>query len=165
MINRQNVVYLTVYFTSPLYWRPCQIKFYSKWLKNVTIFLVLVTHGNTKNAKIILEKKLKSSRPNAHGWWFTILFKEEGNRCSILRRLVISCTILLRNILWVLLEPPQRCHHIQLMELSISPTCWLSDKVTNIISFRNRMLFSTEFFFQFPLQLIFGFYSILIDLH
>ena len=58
------------------------------------------------------------------GWQDTIRFKEEGQRCSILKRWVLSRTYFLRNILRDFRELHQRGRHIQLMELPIRSICW-----------------------------------------
>ena len=65
--------------------------------------------------------------PDDQGWQDTIHFKDEGHRCSILKRWVPSCTYFLRNLLRDFRELLQRGRHIQLMELPILSICWLSD--------------------------------------
>ena len=65
--------------------------------------------------------------PNNRKWQDTIHFNDGGHRCPILKRWVPSFTYFLRYIFRDFREPPQRGHHIQLMELPISSICWLSD--------------------------------------
>ena len=57
--------------------------------------------------------------PDDQLWQDNIHFKDEGHRCSILKRWVPFCTYFLTNILKDFRELPQRGRHIQLMELPI----------------------------------------------
>ena len=54
----------------------------------------------------------------------TIHLKDKGHRCSILKRWVLSCAYILRNMIRDIRELPQRGRQ---MELPISSICWLSD--------------------------------------
>ena len=148
-------MYFTIYFTSPLFWRACQIKFYSKWPKNVTIFLVLVTHGNTKNAQIIFEKKLKSSRPSGRGFypWYTTFLMLLGNKlglCTNIQQYCYYCYTLVTCNIFQLSYLLYNSNHtlfrlywldIQLITHPLWASCTLN-KVTIKIIQRIRLLVS-----------------------
>ena len=60
--------------------------------------------------------------PDGKGCEDTIHLKEEGHRCYILKRLIPDFAFVWRKCHRVFHVLPQSSHHIQLMELPISPT-------------------------------------------
>ena len=94
---------------------------------NLLLWSKLILWSRSKSPDTPAEKDDFQLLPYDRGWQDTIHFKDEGLRCSILKRWVLSCAYILRNIIRDFRELPQRGRHIQLMELPISSICWLSD--------------------------------------